>query len=119
MARVVSTRDRCHQVKRWLEIEFPVDRNVRLRVEALTKDSHPDDIAQCFTGRPALIRIKKGRPLGESIESVIHEWAHLRTERFGAFWIREGDGHDEHFYLEEGKIKIAFRDYGADASREN
>jgi hypothetical protein len=108
--RLKLKRERIHQIKRWLEDTFPVDPlEVRLRVESMPKIYRGAE-GVCEWNKDetgVLIRVAKELPLSSGIYSLLHEWAHARTDVH----------HDDEFYLELGRIEREFWGGGSENSR--
>lgn len=97
--RNLSTRDRLHQVKRYLIATYGI--RVRLRVESLPK---------CYGGKndclgvieyenpslPPLIRVSKYLSKSESLSTLLHEYAHAISHiEHGPAWERKMEGHEK------------------------
>mgnify|MGYP001219250257 FL=1 len=101
-------RSRLGQIKKWLEIEFPTKHEVRLRVERMPaehRDCHGTYHCPTVNGLPAMIRLKKKNSISTQIETLIHEWAHARTDPDASLCEKKHGGHTNEFYLEYGRIE--------------
>jgi hypothetical protein len=101
----ISTRDRLHQICRYLSHKYRI--KVRLRVESIPKDwKCLGCISYDNSSLPPLIRIDKGLSRSESISTLIHEFAHaVSHRRHGCAWKREYEGHDAEFALVQNEIE--------------
>ena len=94
---ILSTRDRLHQIHRWLIYVY--EKVSRLRVEKLPEESKGClGYVEIGQGKP-LIRVSKFISRSESISVLIHEYCHVISHyEHGPHWRRECDGHDKNFY---------------------
>lgn len=97
----MTTRERLGKILRWLEGEFPVEGGrVRLRMFKFAKR---DLVAYAIIGgKTPLICIDARSRRREAVESLLHEFAHVR---------RGDDAHDDKFWLELGRISRAWEDF--------
>ncbi len=95
--KVLSKRDRLHQIHRWLIYEFK--RKSRLRVEKLPK-AEKDCLGYVEIGSGVpLIRVSKFLSRSESISVLLHEYSHVLSHyEHGPHWNRSYGGHDKQFY---------------------
>ena len=101
--QVTKSRRRLKQVEAWLRLEFPVHRPVKVRLERIVKSGKDQDLGQCYENDNGwMIRVHKGQPLSGQIETLQHEWSHLRTRCIGhadsggvEFWRIIRRWHDE------------------------
>jgi len=102
------TPRRLHQIKRWLEREFPCS-NIRLRVVSRM----PKEFKGClgvWEPTTRIIYIDKGQARPSAIYALLHEWAHARVRNLG--WHNEEEEHGVHFDVEEGLIRRRWLDGG-------
>tara|TARA_R100001244_G_C5076964_1_gene112859 strand:+ start:62 stop:421 length:360 start_codon:yes stop_codon:yes gene_type:complete len=108
---MTKKRKRLGQIMRWLELEFPTIYPVRLRVEKMPKeykDCHGTYHCPTERCKAALIRLNKKDSLSTQIETLLHEWAHARTDPDSLSSERKHGGHVNRFYLEFGRIERTF-----------
>jgi len=112
-----SKRNRLHQIRRWLERDFPPKhrKSVRLRV---TK-SLPGDLKGCMGGYDSdtrMIYIDSKLEWRSAIDTLLHEWAHAVVDCWGIHdWGH--DGHDPFFDLYLGVLTRAWLEYGYEESK--
>lgn len=111
----MKKRDRIHQVKRWLAATSPTEPPTRLRVVKRMPKDHQKDVG-LWDPNTSIIYLLESASISEMIYSLIHEWAHARTEAEGPIEMRVDDGHDEAFDLERGRIERRFRQGGQEDS---
>lgn len=94
---ILSTRNRLHQIHRWLIHVY--GKESRLRVEKLPEESKDClGYVEIGQGKP-LIRVSKSISRSESVSVLIHEYCHVISHyEHGPHWRRECDGHDKKFY---------------------
>lgn len=105
-------RKRIGNIKRWLELEFPPPGPVRLWVGQMPKEYrdclgtyHPAE-----DGQPAMIRLAKGQPISQLIDTLAHEWSHAIVDADGTGAERLNGGHTiSKFYPQLGRIEIALQ----------
>jgi len=110
----VSNRDRLHQIKRWLDDEFPLGA-VRLRVQKKMPRGYEGCLGVFFWESPRIV-IKANLPISQAIDTLLHEWAHGRV---GYPWRGErasctldSTEHSERFWGEMGRISNRYADGG-------
>ncbi len=113
----ISKRNRLHQIHRWLIVQFPARRPVRLRIVK----TMPADFAGCLGGwdpETRIIYIIATVNRSHSNETLMHEWAHVVREDWSKA-IEDGDeGHDAFFSLLYGRIEEEFNRIGWKVSKE-
>jgi len=104
----LPTPRRLHQIKRWLEKEFPCS-NIRLRVvQKMSKGYGTCDGVWFPDSRMIYIRATQSRY--SAVYALLHEWAHARVRNLG--WHDEEEEHGVHFDVEEGLIRRRWLDGG-------
>ena len=110
----IPTPRRLHQIKHWLDREFPCS-NIRLRVVS----KMPKEFKDClgvWEPTTRIIYIDKSQARASAIYALLHEWAHARVRNLG--WHNEEEEHGVHFDVEEGLIRRRWLD-GGDVESEN
>ncbi len=107
---MTKKRRRISAIKSWLAIQFPTKYEVMLRVAEMPKEYR--DCLGTYNGPcdspRAMIRISKRISLSQQIDTLLHEWAHARTDPDAEGCSKWHGGHVNEFYLEYGRIERAF-----------
>jgi len=117
VSREVSSRDRCHQVHRWLQDKFRLPRGTRLRVVRRMPKEHGDkcDGVIIFDKSPALIWVNANRSRSTMIYTVLHEYAHAILEDRHRDW--KSLEHSDPWYRVLGIVERRYFDGGEKESR--
>ena len=116
----LNTRDRLHQVKRFLMEEYGIP--VRLRVDTMPK-AFKDCVGYISYDNPELpplIWIQKNLSKSEAVSTLLHEFAHAVSHgEHGPSWKRPYNGHDENFAIVLNNIENRYLyDNGLEESKE-
>lgn len=100
-------RRRLLKIKNWLVDNFPGKYPVRVIVQSM-----PRDMEDCFgtyvppeSSKYSTIWISSDLVQSQKIETLIHEWAHYRTDPDADRHGQRYGGHTNAFYLEFGRIE--------------
>jgi hypothetical protein len=98
----------------WLRLHFPAPYPVRVGYRAKIMSGGEPCFGECWReGREIVILIRKRQTRRESIDALLHEWAHAHTRRHANMEDKkEGDFHDPEFYLAYGRMDCALYDHG-------
>jgi hypothetical protein len=119
MAKKLTARDRCHQIHRWLKIEYPTKKGTRLRVvKRMPKElGHKCDGVIVFDVSPPLIWVNGNGSRSSMIYTVLHEYAHaLLADRHPRDW--KAIEHSDPFYRILGMLERRFFSGGDKESQE-
>lgn len=116
----LDSRDRCHQIHRWLKLEFPTSLGTRLRVvkKMPMEFGNMCDGAIVFDSPPPMIYINGQASRSTMIYTVLHEYAHAlladrHPEDFRAL------EHSDPFYRILGMLERKFVDDGGEKESMN
>lgn len=127
----VCKEDRIQQVARWLKTAFPLPWEVDVGIVSslrLGPDSNGNiaekayGAALVFSIEEAEIQLLRSVPLAWMLDTLFHEWAHLRRNighvgHDGCGKAGCVETHDDEFYLEYGRIDRRYSSEGDKLSR--
>ena len=127
MSKYVRKADRIRQIVKWLAVAFPLPWAVDLKLVSTVKIG-PDRTGKVTEGKYlgaalvwseelAEIQLRASMTRDFMLDTLFHEWAHLRREVGHASCGGCGEtgcveGHDDEFYLEYGRISRGYDSNG-------
>ena len=103
----VAVRNRTKQIFRWLQRVFPPPGDLQWK---LVWDNDPDNFGTC-DWETREIAICPGYPIEVLVETLLHEWTHVRDRRSAEHWAEHLE-HDDTFWLEHGRIYRRYKEEG-------
>lgn len=94
---------------RWLKRHFPVTDTVRVSLVPPSQMEAGDLGETCYGNSVTRVRIASNLSIDLTLETLVHEWAHIRRDHLPESPFDTPGGHDATFYTILGEIDSAWR----------